>query len=128
MKKINANESLYVLGLLFMTCPVAAISDPGNNKPAGHASRVAVPPVMEMDISSWLEQSREEAFTDFREQWQAEARRVVNNLGNYDMQSDLNSSLAQGFAEEAKENLAIILGGQDEPLNVQPEVESLAAN
>lgn len=128
MKKITTNESLYVLTFLLAGLPISAMSEPEDNDPRRIASRLPAPPAMELEISSWLEQSREEAFEGFRREWQAEAKLVMNDLGNYTAEPTLDAELGPRLADEAAKNLALILANREEALALQAEVEALAAN
>ena len=128
MKKTTTNESLYVLTFLLVGLPIAAMSEPQEEGPRRIAHRAPAPPAMEIRISSWLEQSREEAFEGFRREWQAEAKLVVNDLGNYNAESTLHAELGPRLADEARQNLAFILADQEDTLALQAEVEALAAN
>ena len=128
MEKTTGNEYFYVLTCLLVGFPTAAFSESQTNELTQIAPRIAAPPVVEMDISSWLEEAREEAFSGFRAQWQAEARQIVQGFGHYDPNLALDPQLGRKLAEEAKETLAVTLANQEVPIAIKPEVESLAAN
>ena len=108
--------------------PLIASSDPTTHELSRSALRMPPSPPIELDLSAEMAQARDESLSRFRQEWQAEDREIIGELGSYDMALANESLFSSKFPEEGKEAAAeSLLAIEGMPVR-EPDLEALAAN